>query len=63
MQTYNNFAETPKDGNWHKIPGIVADLSEYIRWEPQYSRWDWIMLKDDVAVVEAYYIPEMEIKQ
>lgn len=58
VQLCNTFAETPKDGHWYKIPGIVTDLSEYIQWDNGQSHWNWIMLKDDVVVVDASFILE-----
>lgn len=54
----NSFATTPKDGFWYKIPGLAPELTEFIRWDKDSNRWNWIMLKDDVAVVETAYVLE-----
>lgn len=53
-----SFAETPKDGGWYQLPNITQELSEFIRWDKRLKRWDWMMLKDDVAVIEVSYISE-----
>lgn len=55
-----NFAATPKDGNWYKLPLIAEDLTEFIRWDKLLGHWDWMMLKDDIAVLEVSHIQEAE---
>lgn len=58
-----SFAETPKDGGWYQLPGITQELSEFIRWDKLLKRWDWMMLKDDVAVIEVSYVTEYGAEQ
>ena len=56
IQATNSFATAPKDGLWYQIPCLAPELSEFIRWDKSFQRWDWIILKDDVAVIEAAYV-------
>lgn len=58
MHLTKSFAETPKDGGWYQLPGITSELSEFIRWDKRLNHWDWMMLKDDVVVIEVSHIPE-----
>jgi hypothetical protein len=58
VKTTASFATAPKDGLWYEIPCLAPDLSEFIRWDKMYQRWDWIMLLDDVALIEASHVLE-----
>lgn len=64
IQLTNSFAETPKDGNWYRLPSLndelARELSEFIRWDKGKSRWDWMMLKDDIIAIDVSFIPEFE---
>lgn len=61
----NSFAETPKDGNWYRLPALnielTKELGEFIRWDGSKSRWEWMMLKDDIIAIDVSFIPEFEI--